>query len=78
MEDIVKGTVTINSNEAPKLKILDRGAAKNISGKAKDSELETAEQRLREFRLDGEPILCRRFGGGHINDTYLVVDETAR
>ena len=35
-------------------------------------------ERLRAFRLDGEPIICRRFGGGHINDTYLVVDDTAR
>ena len=33
---------------------------------------------LQEFILDGEPILCRRFGSGHINDTYLVVDDTAR
>ena len=33
---------------------------------------------LKAFRIDGEAILCRNFGNGHINDTYLVVDETAR
>ena len=38
----------------------------------------TASERLRCFKLDGEPILCRKFGSGHINETYLVVDETAR
>jgi Ser/Thr protein kinase RdoA (MazF antagonist) len=37
-----------------------------------------AAERLNGFLLDGAPILCRRFGFGHINDTYLVVDDTAR
>jgi Ser/Thr protein kinase RdoA (MazF antagonist) len=30
------------------------------------------------FRLDGKPIYCGRYGSGHINQTYLLVDETAR
>ena len=34
--------------------------------------------KISEFLLDGEPILCRRFGSGHINITYLVLDSTAR
>jgi len=31
-----------------------------------------------EFRLDGEPIFCYRYGNGHINETYLLVDAAAR
>lgn len=31
-----------------------------------------------QFKLDGEPIFCGRYGSGHINDTYLLVDGTAR
>ena len=42
---------------------------------AKDT---TAKERLHLFQLDGEPIFCRRYGGGHINDTYLIMDDTAR
>ena len=30
------------------------------------------------FEINGEPIFCARFGNGHINDTYLLVDESAR
>ena len=30
------------------------------------------------FKMCGEPIFCTRYGSGHINDTYLVVDSTAR
>jgi Ser/Thr protein kinase RdoA (MazF antagonist) len=30
------------------------------------------------FKLDGRPIYCGRYGSGHINQTYLLVDETAR
>lgn len=30
------------------------------------------------FCLDGEPLLCTRYGSGHINDTYLLVDSTGR
>ena len=37
-----------------------------------------AAKKLDGFLLDGRPLLCVRFGGGHINDTYLVVDDTAR
>jgi len=40
--------------------------------------IEKAAEKLTYFKLDGEPILCRRFGQGHINDTYLVADDTAR
>ena len=37
-----------------------------------------AAEHIANFQLDGEPILCRRFGSGHINDSFLVVDDTAR
>ena len=37
-----------------------------------------ASEKLRSFQLDGEPLLCVRFGSGYINDTFLVVDDTAR
>ena len=37
-----------------------------------------ADGQLGYFHLDGEPILCRPFGKGHINETYLIVDDTAR
>ena len=30
------------------------------------------------FRLEGTPILCSPFGGGHINRTYLVVTNAPR
>ena len=39
---------------------------------------ETAVKRLNGFKIDGEPILCVKFGKGHINNTFLVVDDTAR
>ena len=31
-----------------------------------------------QFETCGEPILCTRYGNGHINETYLIVDSTAR
>ena len=31
---------------------------------------------LKKFPLDAEPIICERFGHGHINETYLVVTDT--
>lgn len=33
---------------------------------------------LPHFPLDGTPIDCRRYGCGHINETYLVVTDTGR
>lgn len=35
-------------------------------------------QQAYRFRLDGEPIFCGRFGRGHINETYILLDETGR
>ena len=49
-------------------------AAHNDAGKLND----IANERLGVFRLDGAPILCRPFGNGHINNTFLVLDDTAR
>ena len=37
-----------------------------------------AVEHVKNFQLDGETILCRPFGKGHINETYLIVDDTAR
>ena len=31
---------------------------------------------LDNFTLDAEPIICERFGHGHINETYIVVTDT--
>jgi len=31
-----------------------------------------------DFKTDGEPIFCYKYGSGHINTTYLLIDETAR
>ena len=31
-----------------------------------------------DFKTCSDPIFCARYGNGHINDTYLVVDSTAR
>ena len=31
-----------------------------------------------EFNTDGAPVYCMPYGGGHINMTYLVLDDTAR
>ncbi len=33
---------------------------------------------LSQFKLDGKPIFHQRYGNGHINSSYLVVDSTAR
>lgn len=35
-------------------------------------------EQLYQFQLDGQPLYCDRYGNGHINDSYLVIDETAR
>ena len=35
-------------------------------------------QQICEFKTDAEPIFYTRYGNGHINETYLVVDGTAR
>ncbi len=35
-------------------------------------------QQIYEFQLDGNPVYCSRYGNGHINETYLIVDSTAR
>jgi len=35
-------------------------------------------KQIRKFTIDGDPIFCTRFGQGHINETYLVVDSTGR
>lgn len=31
---------------------------------------------LDNFTLDADPIICERFGHGHINETYIVVTDT--
>ena len=31
-----------------------------------------------EFAIDGKPLFCSPYGSGHINATYLVLDDTAR
>ncbi len=36
------------------------------------------EQVLQAFSLDAAPVLCERYGFGHINVTYLVVTESGR
>ena len=43
-----------------------------------DTRCAAAAERLANFKLDGNTILCRAFGKGHINETYLIVDDTAR
>ena len=30
------------------------------------------------FAMDGAPVSCERFGGGHINQTFLVLTDTGR
>jgi len=35
-------------------------------------------KQIYEFKTDADPIFITKFGNGHINDTYLVVDATAR
>ena len=35
-------------------------------------------KQIASFAIDGKPIYCGRYGSGHINETYLVVDSTAR
>lgn len=39
--------------------------------------IEMQEQAMK-FCLKGKPIYCGRYGNGHINETYLLVDEKAR
>lgn len=36
------------------------------------------QEQAKLFATDGEPIFCGRYGSGHINETYLLVDSTAR
>ena len=36
------------------------------------------EKVLRQFRLEGRPLSCERYGEGHINRTYLVVTDAPR
>ena len=36
------------------------------------------EQVLRQFKLEGRPLSCERYGEGHINRTYLVVTDRPR
>ena len=33
---------------------------------------------LRQFRLEGRPLSCERYGEGHINRTYLAVTDAGR
>lgn len=33
---------------------------------------------LSQFKIDDVPILCERYGHGHINETYLVVTKSSR
>ena len=33
---------------------------------------------LQQFRLEGRPLSCERYGEGHINQTYLVVTDSGR
>ena len=35
-------------------------------------------EQARLFEIDGDPIFCAKYGNGHINETYLLVDSTAR
>jgi len=35
-------------------------------------------KQIAHFDIDAEPIFCTKYGNGHINDTYLLVDGTAR
>lgn len=39
---------------------------------------ETVRKILRQFPLEGAVVSCERYGFGHINETYLVVTDTAR
>lgn len=36
------------------------------------------QQVLSSFALEGRPISCERYGCGHINETYLVTEDTGR
>ena len=40
--------------------------------------VELALNRINNFQLDGKPLFCTPFGKGHINNTFLALDETAR
>ena len=33
---------------------------------------------LSHFQLEGDSVSCQRYGCGHINETYLVVQDTGR
>lgn len=39
---------------------------------------EVTTQVLQQFSLEGAVVSCERYGCGHINETYLVVTDTAR
>ena len=39
---------------------------------------EVLKQILNAFSLDAEPIICERFGHGHINETYIALTDTGR
>ena len=36
------------------------------------------QQVLSSFALEGQPLSCERYGCGHINETYLVTEDTGR
>jgi len=40
--------------------------------------MEAIKKQAFEFRLEGTPIFCARYGNGHINETYFVLDSEAR
>jgi len=35
-------------------------------------------EQIHKFKTDDEILLCTPYGGGHINQTFLIVDKTAR
>ncbi|MCL2360608.1 MAG: aminoglycoside phosphotransferase family protein [Defluviitaleaceae bacterium] len=35
-------------------------------------------QQVHSFKTDSNPVFHMRYGGGHINDTYMVLDDTGR
>ncbi|MCL2498960.1 MAG: aminoglycoside phosphotransferase family protein [Defluviitaleaceae bacterium] len=38
----------------------------------------TGPKQIHAFKTDADPIFITKYGNGHINDTYLIVDGTAR
>ena len=40
--------------------------------------MEAIQRQAYQFQLDGAPIFCARYGNGHINETYFVLDSEAR